>query len=150
MVLSRNFIRLKIKSNNSNKHWIMIGYFEQKFRLSLFMADRLTLVKKINQLVRCARPRSSARWRWHVGANQQADVADSPHWKIKLISNGGQWHQVSDIKLTRTYTTLDLSQKVQINAREYFKYASCEGERIQNYRCGTLENNSNEAIEYLL
>mgnify|MGYP004703368643 CR=1 FL=1 len=43
---------------------------------------------------------------------QQATVVGSPPEKIKLISCGPMAH-VSDIKLIRTDTTLDLSQKAE-------------------------------------
>ncbi|KAK4390394.1 Serine/threonine-protein kinase ZRK7 [Sesamum angolense] len=43
---------------------------------------------------------------------QQAAVMGSPHRKINLISCGPMVH-VSDIKLIRTDTTLDLSQKAE-------------------------------------
>ena len=53
------------------------------------------------------------RYRGDAGrADQQADLWHLPPGKIRLISCGPMAH-VSDIKLIRTDTTLDLSQKAE-------------------------------------
>ncbi|KAJ6777587.1 VACUOLAR ATP SYNTHASE CATALYTIC SUBUNIT-RELATED / V-ATPASE-RELATED / VACUOLAR PROTON PUMP-RELATED [Salix koriyanagi] len=67
---------------------------------------------------------------------------DSPPRKINLISCGPMAH-VSDIKLIRTDTTLDLSQKAEkgmsVPASRFAFYSLCPHAYIHFLRCGISE-----------
>ena len=75
---------------------------------------------------------------------QQATVMGSPPQKINLISCGPMVH-VSDIKLIRTDTTLDLSQKAEKGMISIGFQPSIYRTRLQSDtlcpRCGTCSPN---------